>query len=109
MESEDPDMNKAILPPLIVATGLIAFRGAKNGSAKGNPVPHLPLPSQFIGAFFAFGVLSLASGSAEKPAQLAAWGLDVAILLNLWKPDGTVAQTQTAVKAQATTTNTAST
>ena len=102
-------MNRAILPPLIVAVGLIAFRGAKSGNAKGNPVPHLPLPSQFVGAFFAFGLLSLASGSAEKPAQLIAWGLDVAILLNLWKPDGTVAQTQSAVKSEATTKNTATT
>jgi hypothetical protein len=102
-------MNRNILPPLIVATGLIAFREAKSGSAKGNPVPHLPLPSQFIGAFFAFGLLSLLTGAAEKPAQLAAWGLDVAILLNLWNPDGTVAQTQTAVKSEATTKNTAAT
>ena len=79
-------MNKSVIPPLLVATALITYRGAKSGSAANNPVAHLPLPSQFVGAFFVFGLLSLASGAAERPAQLVAWGLDVAILLNLWQP-----------------------
>ena len=81
--------NKAILPPLIVAIGLVTYRGIRSGSSKDNPVAHLPLPSQFVGAVMIFGTLSLFTGQAEKPATLVAWGLDVAILLNLWQPGTT--------------------
>jgi len=83
--------NKAIIPPLIVAIGLVTYRGVRSGSSANNPVAHLPLPNQFVGALFVFGTLSLFSGQAEKPATLAAWGLDVAILLNLWTPGKTPA------------------
>ena len=91
------EANRAVLPPLLLATALITYRGAKNGTAANNPVPHLPLPSQFVGAFFAFGLLSLASGQASRPAVLIAWGLDVAILLNFWNAGGQVNQTNTAI------------
>lgn len=85
-------MANKTLPPLLIATGLIAYRGVRAGSSANNPVAHLPLPSQFVGAFLVFGLLSMATGQAEKPAQMAAWGLDVAILLNLWKPGSSVDQ-----------------
>jgi len=83
-------VNKSILPPWLLAIAIITYRGAKNGNNANNPVPHLPLPADFVGAFFIFGALSLVSGEAEGIAQAAAWGLDVAILLNLWNPNGTV-------------------
>lgn len=97
--------NKNILPPLIVAIGLVTYRGVRSGSSKDNPVAHLPLPNQFVGALFVFGTLSLFSGQAEKPATVAAWGLDVAILLNLWTPGNTPAtkpQTGTTKTVQST-------
>lgn len=95
--------NRAVLPPLLIAVALITYRGAKNGTAVNNPVPHLPLPSQFVGAFFAFGLLSLASGQAAKPAVLTAYGLDIAILLNFWNAGGQVNQTNSAIVSANTT------
>jgi hypothetical protein len=89
-------MNKSILPPMIIAFALITYRGAVSGSSAQNPVAHLPLPSEYVGAALAFGLLSLASGQASQPATLIAWGLDVAILLNLWQPGKTVQATNTA-------------
>jgi len=99
--------NKAVLPAFVLALGLITYRGAKNGSATNNPVPHLPLPSQFVGAFFVYGILSMFSGQASKPAVLVAYGLDVAILLNLWNAGGQVNQTNTAIITANTTAATA--
>jgi len=95
--------NKAVLPAFALSLALITYRGAKNGSANNNPVPHLPLPSQFVGAFFVFGILSLFSGKAAKPAVLVAYGLDVAILLNLWNAGGQVNQTNSAIVSANTT------
>ena len=95
--------NKNMIPPLIVAVGLIAYRGVRSGSSAKNPVAHLPLPSELLSAMFVFGTLSLFSGQAEKPATIAAWGLDVAILLNLWTPG-----TTPAAKAPTTTSKTTS-
>lgn len=92
------------MPPFLLALALISYRGAKNGSNVGNPVPHLPLPSQFAGAFFVFGLLSLTSGQAAQPAVLAAWGLDVAILLNFWNAGGQVNTTNAALASGATST-----
>ena len=98
--------NKGILAPLVVALVLVTYRGVRSGSSANNPVAHLPLPNQFVGAIGVFGALSLFSGAAEKPATVAAWGLDVAILLNLWNPGNTPAtqaKTQTTKTTQSTT------
>lgn len=91
-------MNKSILPPWLAAIAIITYRGSKNGNAANNPVPHFALPADYAGAFFVFGALSLMSGELEQVAQVAAWGLDVAILLNLWNPNGTVKVTNAPVK-----------
>jgi len=96
-------MNKSILPPWFAAIAIITYRGAKSGNGVNNPVPHFALPADYVGAFFVFGILSLMSGELEKVAQVTAWGLDVAILLNLWNPNGTVKT----IPAQAKTTTTA--
>jgi hypothetical protein len=37
-----------------------------------------PVPSRFLAAFAVFGTLSLASGSASRPAAVTAWGLVLA-------------------------------
>ena len=98
--------NKGILAPLFVALTLVTYRGVRSGSNANNPVSHLPLPNQLVGAVAVFGALSLFSGRAEKPATVAAWGLDVAILLNLWNPAKTPAtqpKTGTTKTAQGTT------
>lgn len=97
--------NKDILPPLVVAIGLITYRGIRSGSSKTNPVAHLPLPSEFLSALLVFGTLSLFSGQAEKPATMVAWGLDVAILLNLWTP-GTAPAAKPKTTTAKTTTST---
>ena len=91
-------MNKSILPPWFAAIAIITYRGAKNGSGADNPVPHFALPADYVGAFFVFGALSLMSGELEQIAQITAWGLDVAILLNLWNPNGTVKKVAAPVK-----------
>lgn len=95
-------MNKSILPPWLAAIAIITYRGAKNGNSANNPVPHFTLPADYVGAFFVFGALSLMSGELEQVAQITAWGLDVAILLNLWNPNGTVKNTTAPVKTTTT-------
>ena len=91
-------MNKSILPPWLAAIAIITYRGAKNGNNANNPVPHFALPADYVGAFFVFGLLSFMSGEFEKVAQITAWGLDAAILLNLWNPNGTVKNTSAPAK-----------
>ena len=91
-----------MLPPWIVGLGLITYRSARSGNSATNPVPHFSLPADYAGAFFVFGLLSLAQGQAERPAQIAAWGLNVAILLNLWTPGVTTKPTTTQAPAQTT-------
>ena len=65
-------MNKSILPPWLAAIAIITYRGAKNGNAANNPVPHFTLPADYVGAFFVFGALSLMSGELEQVAQITA-------------------------------------
>ena len=90
-------MNKSILPAWLAAIAIITYRGAKNGNSASNPVPHFTLPADYVGTFFIFGALSLMSGELEQVAQITAWGLDVAILLNLWNPNGSVKTTKAPV------------
>lgn len=81
----------SVLAPATLAVALVTYRDLK-GSANvaPNPVSHLPIPSRFVSVAIVFGALALFTGGAAVPAQLAAWGLDVAILLNLWTPGGAV-------------------
>lgn len=92
-------MNKQLLVPMILAGVLVTYQGSKSGANGKNPVPHFPLPSQMASVFLVFGVLSLFSGEAEKPAVIAGYGLDVAIALNLFSLPGT---TQPAAKSKTT-------
>jgi len=91
-------MAGSIIAPFTLAAILITYRGAKNGAYQNNPVPHLPMPSQYLSALMIFGALSIPTGNAASLAALTGWGLDVAILLNLWRP-GEKTQTLPSEKA----------
>ena len=80
-------MNPALLFPWIAETVLITYRGAAQGNSAGNPIPHLPLPSDYVGEFIVFGALSLIPGpNGGRVASLFGWGLVVATFLNLYDP-----------------------
>jgi hypothetical protein len=93
-------MNKELVAPITVATALVVYRNSKNGTSINNPIPHVPLPSELASVFLVFGTLSLLSGRAAKPALLTAWGLNVAILLNLWSPGSSVIKVEKATTPQ---------
>jgi hypothetical protein len=71
---------------MLVALAAITYRNAK---AKTGPLAPLPLPSQYVAPVLLFGVLGLASGSAEAPAFAMAVAIDIGIVLNLWTVDAT--------------------
>lgn len=77
---------------------IITYRGAKQESAKNNPIPHLVIPSQYASTFIIYGALSFIPGQGQKFAGAVGWGLVVATLLNLWTPgkNGAVSVSQTA-------------
>jgi len=83
----------SLLAAWLAEMALITYRGAANGGTKDNPIPHLPLPSQYVGSFIIYGALSLIPGEGQRIASAAGWGLVVATFLNLWdpsKPAGTL-------------------
>jgi len=79
-----------VLPAALAEVVVITYRDVKNGSSTDNPIPHLPLPSQYTAVMIVYGALSLFSGDASKFAALFGWGLVAATLLNLWTPNGGV-------------------
>ena len=80
----------SITAPLIAETLAITYRDVRNGSNVANPIPHLPLPSQYVSVAIIYGGLSLFPDSAQQLATVMAWGFVVATLLNLWQPGATV-------------------
>jgi len=89
-------MANPLLLPALVETGLITYRDIKNGTNKDNPVPHFPLPSQYVSVLIVYGLLSVVPKPADRVASLAGWGFVVATLLNFWTPGGKVRATNTA-------------
>jgi hypothetical protein len=82
-----------LLTAWIAEMVLITYRGAANGGTKDNPIPHLPLPSQYVASFIVYGALSLVPGEGQRAAGLVGWGFVAATFLNLWdpaKPAGTL-------------------
>lgn len=73
-----------VISALLVEMALITWRGASQGTTKDNPIPHLPVPADYIGAAVIFGALSMVPGQAQRPATIFAWGLVLATALNLF-------------------------
>ncbi len=78
-------MNPLLLP-WIAEVVLITYRSAAKGEENKTPIPHLPLPSEYVASFIVFGVLAFAPGQLTKPAAVFGWGVVVATFLNLWDP-----------------------
>lgn len=90
-------MAHPLLAPALAETVLITWRDVKNGSNVDNPIPHFPLPSQYVSVVIVFGALSLFPESAARLAAVIGWGLVVATALNAFTPGSTV----NSAKAQA--------
>jgi len=82
-----------VLYPALAEAALIIYRGARNGSNVMNPVPHLPLPSQFTSVVIVYGALSLIPASGSRFAALLGWGFVLATAFNLYEPGATVRTT----------------
>lgn len=65
---------------------LITYRGARRGTSASNPIPHLPLPSEYVATFIIYGALTFVPGRGAPVASAFGWGIVVATLLNLWDP-----------------------
>jgi len=92
-------MANPLLYPALVETALVTYRGIKTGSNAANPIPHLPLPSQYISVLVIYGGLSLFPASGQKLAATVGWGFVVATLLNLYSPGNQVINTNTQVSS----------
>ena len=81
----------------LLGTGIVAWREVRSSG-------HLPVPAALLGVTGLFAALALIadiSPSARPVVTLAAWGLDVAGLLNVL-PKGLFGQVQQAQQAEAT-------
>lgn len=81
---------KPIVAAAIAETIVITYRDIKNGSNKDNPIPHLPIPSQYTSVVLIYGALAFAPEVASNVAGMIGWGFVVATVLNLWTPGGSV-------------------
>jgi hypothetical protein len=79
-----------LIYPALVETALITYRDVKQGNNTDNPIPHLPIPSQYVSVIIIYGGLSLAPPQAQRLAALIGWGFVVATALNVWTPGGSV-------------------
>lgn len=75
----------------LAETVLITYRAVGRGEASGNPLPNLPLPSEYVGTVIVFGTLGFIPGpNGQRVAGLLGWGLVIATALNLWDANGLV-------------------
>ena len=74
---------------MLAEIAVITYRDVRNGTNVANPVPHFPLPSQYVSVFVVYGLLSLFPDTAKDLASTIGWGFVVATVLNLWKPGNT--------------------
>jgi hypothetical protein len=77
-----------VLAALVAELVLITVRGNGADNQKFNPIPRIPVPAEYAGAFIVFGLLSLPTGRAQVPANVFAWGLVVATALNFFPETG---------------------
>ena len=78
-----------VTSPMLAEIAVITFRDVRNGSNVANPIPHLPLPSQYVSVFVIYGLLGFLPDTAQNLAATIGWGFVVATLLNLWEPGKT--------------------
>ena len=83
-------MASPLLYPALAEVALITYRDVKNGSNVDNPIPHFPLPSQYVSVAIVYGGLSLFPQQADRLASLIGWGFVVATALNVFTPGKTV-------------------
>jgi len=91
-------MASPLLYPILAETALITYRDVRNKSNVDNPIPHLPLPSQYVSVVLVYGGLSLLPKSFDRLTAVFGWGIVVATALNLFTPGGSVVTTNTGKK-----------
>ena len=94
-------MANPLLAPALVETILVTYRDVRAGTNQINPIPHLPMPSQYASVVIVYGALSLLPQSASRLASLIGWGFVVATALNVWAPGATIRNTNAAPAAPA--------
>ncbi len=93
----------SVLAPALAEVALITYRDVKAGTNVVNPLPHFPLPSQFLSVGIVYGALAMFPDNASTLAATIGWGFVIATLLNVFTPAQTVASTNSATSAQSQT------
>jgi len=91
-------MASPLLYPILAEVALITYRNIKNGSNVQNPIPHVPIPSQYVSVVLVYGGLALLPSSFDRLSALMGWGLVIATALNVFTPGGNVIQATTGTK-----------
>lgn len=76
-------MENALFTPALVEVALVTIRGIFGKASKATPIPHLPLPSEYLDILIVFGGLSLLPGQANRVGGYIGWGLVIATALNM--------------------------
>ena len=87
-------MKGGLLSAWLAAVALITYRGVKQ-TPRTTPLP-MPLPSTYVSSFLVYGGLGLLPDAASGFATATGWAFVLAIALNLWTPQGLVAQQKAA-------------
>jgi hypothetical protein len=91
-------MASPLLYPALAEVALITYRDIKDKSNVQNPIPHLPVPSQYVSVLAVFGGLSLLPSTADRLGALVGWGFVVATALNVFTPGGRTIAAATGIK-----------
>lgn len=83
-------MAHPLLYPALAEVAVITYRDVKNGSNVKNPIPHFPLPSQYVSVVIVFGALALFPERAAQLASVIGWGLVIATALKAFTPGSSV-------------------
>jgi hypothetical protein len=89
-----------LLYPALSELSLIVYRDVKDGTAKTNPVPYLPIPNQIASIFIVFGILGSLPERFNRVSTLMGWGFVIATALNLYTPGAKVVTTKKAAATQ---------
>lgn len=83
----------SVLSSALATTVLVTYRDVKAGTNLLNPIPHVPLPSQYASVILVYGALSLLPDSASTLASILGWGFTLAVALNMFDAGGNVRTT----------------